>query len=327
MDEEKKLDVTQSEELQDIIVDEENPLNDMNMKQINAMIKQVGEIVQMMESNWNASKEEFKLTNSHMQMLYKYNEDHRDAMPEGLSEEEKENWDKFNGLNKISEEEALEIFGEGHPIIGITHELTIGRIKDVVGDFFSWLSALREYKQIHEAYIKLVELEEEHRINDLEEMLKKETDPEKISKMQKSLDDYYNLKYLNFMAEKLPEEDVDRICKAFYDEKKIEYWLKRSQDKLKQLKISSKAILEFSQFEKRFLPEKYHKLSNIVLLYFMQTLVYCDTGDKNNYERSKVISMVLGLDSVIRNTSESSIKETIVNNVMKLEDQFIDKIE
>lgn len=326
MNEEKKLDDVQNEEQQNIINDEENPLNDINMRQLNALIKQVGEVVQVMESNWNASKEEFELTNSHMKMLYKYNEDHRDAMPEGLSEEEKEEWDKFNGLNKISEEEALEIFGDEHPIIGVTHEITVDRIKEVVTDFFSWLSALREYKQIHEAYMKLIELEEEHRIIELEDMLKKETDPEKISKMQKSLDNYYDLKHLNFLAEKLSDEDIDIITKAFYDEKKIEYWLKRSQDKLKQLKISSKAILEFSQFEKRFLPEKYHKLSNIILLYFMQTLVYCDTGDKTDYGRSKVISMVLGLDGVIRNTAEPKLKEIIVNNVMKLEDQFIDKI-
>ena len=306
------------------IEDEENPVNESSIKQIGNLLKQVEEMVRIMEAHWNASKRDFKLTDTHMKQLYQYNEEHRTEMPEGLSEEDQEKWDRFNGLDSIPEEKVLEIFGEGHPIIGIEHTQSIDRIKDCIQDFFSWMSSMKEYRQIHDAYLQLIEIEEQKNIEILQATADKEEDPEKKAKMLESIKTYYNRKHLEFLAETMDEADRDRIVKAFSDEKKIQYWLERTRDKLKQIKISDKFILEISQFEKRYLEEKYHKCSNILLLYFMQTIVYSDMHDQNSDGRNKAVCMIMALDGVIRKTWSPEITEKILNNVRLLEDQIID---
>lgn len=307
-------------------IDEENPLNAYSEKNLIQLMKQVGEMVKIMEANWESSRNEFLLTDTHMKLLYKYNEEHREEMPDYLTEEQKNDWDRFNGLNEITEEAVLEIFGEEHPIIGVTHSQTVDRIKDVTSEFFTWLSTLKEYRQIHDAYMELVELQEEQNIKQLILRTEAEEDPDKKIVLQKAIDTYYNRKHLDFLAEEMDENTIDRLVNVFNDKTKIAYWLNRSQDKLKQLKISTKIILEISQFEKRFLPEKYHKLSNILLLNFMQTVIYCSCGDKNDVNRNKAVCMVLGLDRIIRDTANVETRERVLNNIMKFEDQFMDKI-
>lgn len=308
------------------IEDENTPLDDQSMRNIVQLMKQVGEMVNVMESAWKSSKEEFKLTDSHMKQLYQYNEEHKKDMPEYLSDEDKENWDHFNGLDEISEDKVLEIFGEEHPIIGVAHTQTIDRIKSVVSEFFTWLTTLKEFKQINDAYLKLVEIQEEENIKQLVDRMEREEDPEIKEKMKDSLDQYYNRKYLDFLAEEMTDKDIKRLVDAFSDEKKVSYWLRRTQDKLQQLKISTKIILEMSQFEKRFLEEKYHKASNVLLLYFMQTVIYCSCGDKNDDGRRKAVCMVIALDRVIRNVETPEARDRVLNNIRKFEDQVLDKL-
>lgn len=312
---------------QKLITDEENPLGgEFDEKRFIAMIKQIGEIVKVMESQWMDTKKEFKLTDTHMKQLYQYNEEHREVMPDNLSPEEQDSWDHFNGIDSIDEETVLSIFGEEHPIIGVMHTQTVDRIKDAVQEFFGWMTALKEYREVNDAYIKLVEEEEMKNINNLQDIMEKEEDPEKKAKMKESIDLYFERKYLGFMAVKQDKELINRLISAFSDKKKIEYWLNRSQDKMAQLKISTKFILEISQFEKRFLEEKYHKLSNMILLYFMQTIVYCDCTDKNDHNRNKAVCMVFALDKIIRNQFDDTTREKILNNIMAFLDQFIDKV-
>lgn len=308
------------------IEDPDNPLTDMSMKNLVALMRQVGEMVKIMEAQWASSKEEFKLTDSHMKQLYQYNEEHKKDMPDYLSDEDKQNWDHFNGLDNIPEEKVLEIFGEDHPIIGVMNTQTVDRIKSVTSEFFTWMSTLKEYGQINDAYLELVETQEEAQVNSLKEIMEKEEDPEKKKKMADSIDLYYNRKYLDFLADQLDDEELDSLIEAFSDKEKIGYWLNRSQDKLKQLKISTKFILEISQFEKRFLPEKYHQQNNILLLYFMQTIVYCKCGDKNDKGRNKAVCMVLILDRIVRNTTNDEVRTRVLNNIMAFEDQFIGKL-
>lgn len=308
------------------IEDPDNPLTDVSMKNIVALMRQVGEMVKIMEAQWSSSKEEFKLTDSHMKQLYQYNEEHKKEMPDYLTEEEKQDWDHFNGLDNIPEEKVLEIFGEDHPIIGVMNTQTVDRIKSVTNEFFTWMSTLKEYGQINDAYLELVETQEESQVSSLKEVMEKEEDPDKKKKMSDSIDLYYNRKYLDFLADELTDKEVDRLVKAFSDKNKIEYWLKRSQDKLKQLKISTKIILEISQFEKRFLPEKYHKQNNIFLLYFMQNIIFCNCSDKNDPNRHKAVCMVLMLDRIVRNTTNEEIRTRVLNNIMAFEDQFIGKL-
>lgn len=292
------------------------------------MIKQMGEMIKIMEQSWKVTQNEFKLTDSHMKALYKYNEEHRTPMPENLTKEEQDKWDHFNGLNDIPEEKVLEIFGEGHPIIGVQHSQTIDRIKSVVSEFFGYLSSLKEYKQVHEAYLMLVEENERNQIQQLKNIMEAETDPEKKAKMKESIDKYYDRRYINFITEPLDDNTIDSLVKGFSDKEKITYWLNRAQDKLKQLGISSRFILEISQFEKRFLAEKYHKLSNMILLYVIRLITYtdCARNSKDADSRNKIISIVMALDKLVQNRWSADDKEIIIKNLSAFLEQFIDNV-
>lgn len=309
------------------VIDESNPIDDKSIKSLSNLLKQVGEMVSVMEATWVSSQKEFKLTDSHMKSLYQFNEQHKTDMPDYLTAEEKEKWDHFNGLDVMTEEDVEKIFGEEHPIIGVMHSQTMDRIKSVSNEFFSWMSALREYRAVNDAYMQLLEEQEKADMEKLKSYAEKCEDPEKKKTVLKSIEDYYSRKFLDFLGDPLNEKDIDRLVKAFSDKDKISYWLQRSQDKFKQLKISTKIILELSQFEKRFLDEKYHKQSNILLLHLMQMIIYCNCGDIKDMNRTKVICMTIALDRLIRNVSKPEERERILGNIIKFEDQFIGKID
>jgi len=169
-------------------------------------------------------------------------------------------------------------------------------VKNVVQSFFAWLSAIRVYKQIYDAYIKLMEYKEEEQIKYLQDLCEKETDISKKTTMQASLDEYYGKKYLDFLAIPLDEVTLHRLVKAFSDEKQIQYWIERCRNKLNSMGLSPKFILEISQFEKRFLSEEYHHQNNIFLLYFMNLLVYADLNSKKDPAKHKAVCIVLALD-------------------------------
>lgn len=316
-----------NDEPKDVITDPNNPITKDNEKQLADMVRSAGEIVKMMSQNWDVTRKEFKLTDSQMREFYQWNEQHKTPMPDDLSDEEKEKWDHFNGIDSITDEELLRIFGEGHPIIGVEHAQTMDRVKPAVEDFFNYLSALREYRNIHDAYLQLVEYNEELEIKKLQYIMEKETDPDKKQAMQASLDEYYSKKYLDFLKEPLEENDINRIVRAFHTERTIEYWLKRGRDKLKQLKISQMFIPEISQFEKRFLDKKYHKLSNMFLLYFLSLIIFADCYDKKNPSRAKGIAIVIAMDNFIRGQMSGETKDRIKENVSVFLDQFLDRVE
>jgi len=307
-------------------LDENNPLNEVSAQQLGMLMKQVGEMMQMFEAQWNSTKAEFKLGDAHMRQLYAYNQEHAEAMPSGLTQEESIKFDTFNGLNGIPEEKVLEIFGEGHPIIGIEHTITIDRLKSVTQDFFSWMSAIREYQQIHDGYMELIEVEEEKEIQKLKDLTAIEQDPERKAKMEASLKLYYNRKFMDFIAEPLDEKKISILVKAFSDETKIQYWIDRARVKLGQLKINAKFILEISQLEKRFLPEEFHGHNNIFLLYFLNLVVYCDVYNKSDADRNKVACIIFGMDKFIRNVWAPEIREKILANMIEFQKQFVGKL-
>lgn len=316
------IDVEQKEAIED----QDNPLTIESMKNIRSMMKTSEQMVSTLRSIWESDMKEYDLKDDHMKELYQWNEQNKKPMPEGLTEESKREWDHYNGLDNITEEEVIRIFGESHKIIGIDHDITKDRIKSVFQDFSTWLIALREYQQIHDAYLMLIDLEEEKNMIELKELADKEEDPVKKEKMENSLKLYFDNKQLNFLTDELDDRTFKKLIEAFSDERKVEYWIKRSREKLKQLKISSKFILEISQFEKRFLDEKYHKCSNILLLYFMHKIIYNDMYDKSSIGRTQCISMVLVLDSLIRNRLPEEKREIILNNIKILLDKFIDHL-
>lgn len=303
--------------------DGEVTLENFSSKDAEKMMKSMEEMMKLMQDQWIASVKELGLKDEHMKALEKWNTDHRKEKPEVLSQEEETKWDYLNGLDSLTDEAIKEIFGEDHPIWGVDHSQTLDRIKGAAQDFFNYLSAMREYKNVHNAYIRLIELEEEAEVEKLRIRMEEETDPEKKKSMQESIDNYYYIKQLGFLADELPRKDRERIVKALTDEKKISYWIDRCMDKLAQLKVSSQFILQISQFEKRFLDEKYHKCSNILLLYFTNMCMVTSMGNPKDIGRAKVISTVMALDSITRNACTDEFKEIVMNNILALENQFI----
>lgn len=327
MDEEllKDDNVNETVDTKDDTNESDNYLTEFKSEQLQGLLKQVGQVVKMMEDSWKVSKNEFQLTEEMTQKLYAFNQKHAEPMPEDLSDEEKEKFDKFNGLDKLTDKDLESIFPDDSPIYGVTMDVTIDRIKDCMGDLIGWLSALKEYRGIHDAYMQLIELEEEKEIEKLKIITEAENDEEKKKQYQSIIDAYYKRTQLGFLKD-ITKEDIERITRTFHDDKKIEYWIRRSIDKLRRLGISSKCILELSQFEKRFLEEKYHKQNNILLVYFLMKTTYCDVDNKKDPDRGNVLAMTIILDSVIRKNIPDDKLKIVMNNIIEYENIFLDKL-
>ena len=319
------------EEVPETVTADPKGVNDPNAKytkeDINSLkktIKNLGDMVQTMESVWKASQQELKITENHIRQLYVWNEEHATKLAENATDDEIKNFDHFNGLDCITEEKLMEIFGEGHPIWGVDVVHTLDRIKGAMSDFFSWLTAMRQYREIHDQYIQLLEQSEEEEVQKLKELAAAEEDPEKKEKLKAAVEKYYYLKYMQFLADPIPQSKIERVVKLTKDAKKVEYLLTRSIDKLKQLKFSSMFIPEISQFETRMLDKKYAKNNQILLAYFMTMLVYeCNFSDPNNEAANQAKSMIFGLDGIIKGTHSPHNQMIIINNLEKFEDQFL----
>lgn len=303
----------------------DDPFNATSEKELGKLLGQVRDMLGIMQQQWENSQKDYDLTEPQMQSLYKYNEDHRTPPPEGVDEYDEDKYDRFNGFANITHEEVVEIFGEGHKIIGVTHDVTLDRIKVITGDFLSWLIALREYTNIHNAYMELIEFKEEEEMKLLQQKVEEADTPENKEKMQAALDQYFYNKYLGFIGEPLSDEDRNRIIKAWHSQPTIGYWIDKARGKFKQLKISDKFILAVSSFEKRFMDEKYHAQDNIFLLYFLSQIAWADTSPKS-MERARVICMIVAMDRLVRNRWSEEIKTKIMENIEKLEDQFLGRM-
>lgn len=318
--------VKTEKDIEKAIENENDPLTDESMAKMNSLMKSAREMLNVMQTNWETSSNEFKIKDEHMRQVYQYNEEHRTLMPDNLTEEEKDDWDHFNGIDEMPEDTVIEIFGEGHPIIGVHIDQTRDRIKTVTQDFFNWLSAMREYNNIEIAYRQLLEEREDYEVEKLRILIKDETDPDNRAKMQAAIDHYDSIKYLDFFKDELDQATITRLVDAWGDTKKIEYWLKRTREKLTSLQISQQFILEISQFEKRYLPPRYHELSNMTLLYFMNMIVYANIGDPKNKDRSKIIAVIMAFDNTIRNIFNEDTKKRVLDNVRGFLEQVINQI-
>ena len=307
-------------------IDEENPLAGNSGENIKNLIKNVENILKIMEEQWLTTCKEWNITNDQINKLHVWNLDHRTMLADDATDEEKNNWDPLNGINTLTEEAVVDIFGADNPIIGVEHTITLDRINDVFHDWFSYASARKEYKQIHDAYLELLETEEEKQLTILKEAIDKEEDLEKKAKLQESYDLYYNRKYLDFLNDPISDEQKNRIINVLKNEEKATYLINRTKTKLTQMKVAPAFILELSQFEKRFLDEKYHKCNQCLLVYFMQTLVYSNTYDKKDPGTNKAMCMIFGMDAYIRGTHKPEIMERIKNNIHGLLDQLIDDV-
>ena len=306
---------------------EEDPFSEFSKKQMSMLVSQSNESVQIMESLWTDRAKQFKLNDDLMKQLYQFNEQHMFKLPEDISEEEKEKFDHLNGLDHFKHTDAVNIFGSNHPMVGPTDEICRDLAKAAMKDMLGYVLALREYRDINKAYVQYLEIGEMQKIHELEEIMEAEQDPEKKSKMKSSIDSYYYNKYLDFIAEPLDEKTLKTLSDAWDDEKKVRYWLERSKDKLERLKISPKFIADITNFEKRFLPEEYHDIRNMLLIYFINKVTFNDMGNPKNIERTRVVTFVIAMNNIIDNIATDDTKEKILNNIMTFLDQFINKEE
>lgn len=311
--------------------EEENPLelkegeaiSKDSINKIGKMLKQARNFVDAMQSVWDTTRKEFKLTDAQMKALFKYNHDHRAKVPENISDEEREKIDPSNGLDNITEGEIAEIFGTDHPLTTLPADISKSRVKEIYDDYFNYLSAVREYNGIDVAYRKLLEESEDLEMAKLAVIADNEQDPEKKAKLKESIEEYYKVKYLDFLSDPIDDKTKKQLIEAWGDDKKVEYWINRTRDRLNQLSINNKFILEISQFEKRFLQERYHKLSNMLLVYFMNRAVFSNVTDPVNPDRAKMFSMVTTLDNFVMGVLNEDIKSRVLNNIMNFLDQLI----
>lgn len=308
--------------------DEEN--KNLSSEDIRSMLKTITDslktlegTVKILEEQWMAEAREFNITDTHMKELGKWNSDHRVEIPADATEEVKKNWDYLNGIDTITMDEIKRIFGDDSPIHGMSEDITKGRVKEVCEMYFGWLMALREYRDSHDAYLELLEMQEEAQIESLQARADAEEDPDKKKALLDSIDQYYNFKYLGFLREPLSEKELKRLLDALDDEQKCTYWLNRTRDRLRQYKVSPQFIMEIAGFEKRF-DKDYSSIMNILLLYFTNICIHSDPENKKDPNNTKTFSMVIAIDDVIRNVWKGDKAQRVLDNIEAFLDQFIE---
>lgn len=298
------------------------------MSQLQGLLKQVKEMLNFQESIWHQTQEEFKINSNHMRVIVDYNEANK-VLPDGLDEnnpaEYPEGYDFLNGLDNITEEKLIEIFGEDATIFGVDHTQTLDRVKWAAQTFVNYMRSLFDFNNLSAEYSNMIEENERVSIQAMKDAAEKEEDPEKKAAIEKQINDYYYFKYLTFLSEPVDPKSAEHIIKTFNDARKIQYIIERTKTALKKIGVSEKFILEIAQFEKLFLDEKYHQQSNLLLVYFMNLIVF-NTIDGRSPAKRKVISLVVNIDKYIRKALPEDDAAIILKNVLALEDQFLGKI-
>lgn len=306
-------------------INEDDPLSDKNINTIEKLMKQMKNMLEILYDIWNKTKTTWQLTNTQMMKLHEYNLSHI-IIPDNSEDCE---YDQYNGVDNISFDDIKSIFGQNHPITKISNNAERKNVvKECIQDCFNYINILQEYNQTDIAYRKLLELREDQEISKLIAIANNEPDPDKKSLLIKSIDQYNSIKHMDYLKDPLSDNEKSIFINAFGDKDKINYWIKRSITKLEQLNIDKKFILSISGLEKIHLPERYHLLSNMTLLYFMRSIIFSDTANNNSNktDRSKIIAMINALDAVIRNSSTLEHKTRVIDNIMAFLDQLIEPV-
>jgi hypothetical protein len=300
-----------------------------SMQELQSLMHTVKEMLSYQESIWQQTQSEFNVNSNQMRIIIDYNEANR-IVPEGIDLDDPstypEDFDFVNGINNISEEKLIEIFGEDAEIFGVDQAQTVDRVKWAAQAFYNYMRALFDFNNLSKQYSQIIEDREKLSIEQLKAAIEQETDAEKKASMEKQLYDHFYFKYLDFLKEAVDEKNMGHIVNTFNDARKIQYIIERTRNELSRLKISEKFILEIAQFEKLYLEEKYHTQSNLLLMYFMNLIVFNDVDNKSETTKRKVLAMIVGLDKFIRKDLSDDVANILLQNIMTLEDQFLGKI-
>lgn len=279
-------------------------------------------MVDFFQSTWDDAKREFGITDDQMAELIRYNNEVR--LPKA-DDQTDEDYDELNGLLTVPAEKLEEIFGHGSKLFGVDHTQTIDRVRYAANLFEQLFMVLREYRQVETAMSEAMDESEKLSVEYLRQVAENETDPEKRARAQASLDKYLSIKYLSFLTH-LDDNVRSQVVKTFYDQRRIRYVLERGRNQLKRAKIPEMVILELSSFEKRCLPEKYHRQSNLMLLTLLQLAAYGKPADNQEVKR-QVTALTLGLDKLIRGQLSEEDRELTMANILTFEDSFLEAIE
>lgn len=310
------------------VFDENNPVSDENIIMAKRLLKTVRDNMEIMQNIWVSTKNQYGLLGEHMVALWKYNQSHMKV--QSNDPENTEPFDRCNGLDNITPKDILEIFTDKHPIgISAYAEGMPAILKSAMQDYLNWVELTKDCRETEAAYLKLLELREEQDMIELVKQKEFIDDPEKKKSVQDAIDNYHSIKFMDYLRNPLSDKEIAIIVNAFGDEKKIDYWIGRSRDKLTQIGLGPSVILEISNFENNHLPDRYHLLNNTTLLYVMWRLVFTDTAPGNKAakpEVDKIVAMIHALDTVIRHTASDEVLTRIKDNVMALLDQLIQPI-
>ena len=310
---------------------EKNSDEKISVEDMNALIKQMREMVGTMETMWNNYRNQYNITDEHIKKLNEFNISHRmteqefnESKTEG---EDEKTFDPLNGLLKLTEADVIEIFGKDSLIIDPdNHEETIKTIKEVLESFLVWLKSLNQFKEIYNSYMKLLEENEKSQMDQLRELAEKETDTEKKAKMQTALTEYYKIKYLDFLKEPIEEKTINYICTYYTNQEKMNYMINRTRETLTKNGFSNAFILEMSKFETRFLDEKYHAQDNILLTWFFYRVVYGDLKTKGSKDKAMISSFVITMNQFIMNQLTDEAKARVLENIITFEDQMLEPV-
>lgn len=302
------------------------------MRYLQSLLKDAKGMLDLQENIWNQVRDEFEIDSNQMKPIIDYNEAHM-VTPDGVDLNDfstfPDGFDFFNGLDNIPEEKIIEVFGKECKIHGVEYSQTVDRIKWAAQTFRDYITSMFDFNNISKEYSSLIEEQEKLNIQSLQDAISKlEDGDEKKEELKNKLSDYYYFRELQFVGDELNDATKNHIINTFGDGRKIQYLIERSRDKLKRLKVSEKFILEIASFEQLYLPEKYHIQNNLLLLYFMNMVVYNDLNSADGRIKRKVLSMVVGVDKYIRKGfSNESDANVIINNIIKLEDKFLGEID
>lgn len=335
-------DLTSNKEINDIMNKSSEELSDSELKSflfgknkdekvkiedMNQMLSNMKNLISSVEMMWKSYQSMYHIDDDMLKKLTEFNLANR---VEPTEEDKKNNtkFDSFNGLDKLTEEDVISIFGADNDIISENdHTETVKTIKAVIDTFYAWINSSREFRSAYDQYMDLIEKNELDKMAELKEIAEKEEDQEKKAKILEAYDLFFKIKYLDFLRDPVDESQMKYVIGAYTNEDKIKYQIERGKEKLQKLGFSSMFVLEMSKFEDRFLNEKYKKQSNILLAHFLNMIVYGDLKNSKSLDRSQAIAFVIALDRIARNCWKPEIRDRIIGNIEALEEQYLEPVQ
>ena len=306
-----------------------SPDEKVSIEDMNTLMTNMKNMIGTMETMWKNYQSMYKITDDVLKKLTEFNLAHRTEPAEedleAIRKGEKE-FDSYNGLDHLTKEDVVSIFGSDNDIIVKDHSMTVKSIKQVIDTFFALVKSRQEFRGVYDHFMDLIEENELSKMAELKELAEKETDLKKQKKMLAAYDLFFNTKYLDFLREAVSPEQMNFVINSYTNANKIKYLIERGKEKLEKLGFSQMFVLEISKLEDRFLNEKYKKQSNILLAHFLNMVVYGDLKNGKSIDRSRVVAFVIALDRLARDCWSPELKERIVGNLEALEEQYLEPV-